>query len=1148
MSEDAEVEIEFKAEAQDAQSQLERMDELMNGFAAKVKSASEVLESVGEKARDAAEAVQIMQERAGKSGRIEVVQAVEGAFPGGASRAAALGDRYEKLAAAMEALGDRAVEVSRDFQQGTLSLSQAESVMGRLVQQANKAERAVGTFARSVGDTLGDLGQSASLDNALASYNEVAERMQVLGSHAVSLRDELAQVAEGFAAQQSALDAAAPGFEQQTQKLMAASQAYGRFGSKVEEVISRLGAVGGGASASLAEAFSGGDAEGAEVAMQKSLQVLEQLEQKLEAVGNASALFSQKRAAEAEKAAEKESQSAESVANAEKEAAEREAYAVSLSLMGKQQLLQETERLSSARRKAAQAGDAGLYRKLGQQLSQARGAMRQLNQELAVTRIQWLQQAQIAGGLAGQIGSIGKSVSHLGDDLKNGELNVSGLAQAVIGLGVAIKTGLGPLGWALLALEALQAGYNYFVRSSKAAQEQTLRTNESIEEQARISADLSEGILDARMERIRKAADEEVDIHTRAQERLLAVWELYAAKEKAVRERELAGRKAVFQEEALQKEQAMLEGRLSKEAYNAWREMEERKIREKEELNEKSAKQEALSRAKSELEAARELERMRDREYSSMQKNFRWISDIFDQHNDEEINAALEEFRRWAAHCEQEKKKVDSLKSRIDAGDEGLKDELEEAQRDLRIYSNELAKYKKQYNSAFSNLIRSVERETGIRGLDSQGALEIADKIRQELSESNAKIQAARNSVEEAEKEVVLRESELELHQGQIEAQERMADTQKAISALQERQRKTEEEWTEVQKRSLKEQELFIRNQLASMGDCVSEASDVFKLWSGRLRQNQTALLADSVQALYRSTQLSGAYSKKDLRAQADILESDQKKLEQRRLGLLFAMSEARSMGESVAVVSDLQKKLQETRDAISGLKQNVQEAAIETIRKLRSGDHEQKLVALYAENEAKVARGEELMFRAQKRASASLERYGRALERGDLRAAERYLSAAKRQERSIESYGRALDQLTVNSDDGSRAAKSLAGDLKTQLRAIRRSVRAEEEYTQATEQNAAERRREKERSSQAREQDVLQQVDSLQQSATSLREQNARMAAYIRTASATLKSIVLSCQETVVSLGVARADLLRLGKEISDVRSEIRNINRHQI
>ena len=147
-------------------------------------------------------------------------------------------------------------------------------------------------------------------------------------------------------------------------------------------------------------------------------------------------------------------------------------YQMKLAAMSKRELVAEIQRLTKARKEAAAAGNEYNYKEYGEQLRIARQELRKMNQEQQVNKIAFLQQAQVAQQMGANLRTLTEGVMSFGESLENGSLNLTGMASAAISLGMAIKAGLGPLGWALAAVEALTLAWNVYAKSEKEAAKQ----------------------------------------------------------------------------------------------------------------------------------------------------------------------------------------------------------------------------------------------------------------------------------------------------------------------------------------------------------------------------------------------------------------------------------------------------------------------------------------------------------------------------------------------------------------------------------------------------------------------------------------------------------------------------------------------------
>ncbi|MBR4006301.1 hypothetical protein, partial [Fibrobacter sp.] len=94
--------------------------------------------------------------------------------------------------------------------------------------------------------------------------------------------------------------------------------------------------------------------------------------------------------------------------------------------------------------------------------------------------IMWLQEAQVAGQLAGQIKKVSEGIMGFGESLEEGTVDLAGMAEGVMSFASSIKAGLGPVGWLMLALEGLSAAINWYAKKQKEAEEAEKKRQEKI--------------------------------------------------------------------------------------------------------------------------------------------------------------------------------------------------------------------------------------------------------------------------------------------------------------------------------------------------------------------------------------------------------------------------------------------------------------------------------------------------------------------------------------------------------------------------------------------------------------------------------------------------------------------------------------------
>lgn len=576
---DAEVKLRFTAEAADAEAQMKKAAELLEQFRELVQGTADDLSGMGEEAYGVADAVGLMRERAEKTGNAGLRQVVDNSFTVGADRAAGLGERHEQITAQLEKLGDRMREVAREFEGGELTAGQAVVRLEKLVEVAAKARRAVDGLGEAVAQTEQDLMANNALDDFLGKFSLVGGEVDESLAAVRRMKDGLLENSAALREQQAGLDKSAAGYHQANAALegyIGSNEVLVRHLQQTERALeaqkAKLAEVGmkaDGSPASVEESAKG--LERLAEAHEKQVERIDQAKGKLRATLAREAAKderetekaearAEREAAAAEKAAEREAKAKEREAEKAARAAEREAAAAErlaekeavttaemrFSMMNKQQLAAAVERLTRARQEAARANDPKRYAELTRELMAANRQMEHVNRSLQMNRIAGAQQVQMAQSVAAGVSQLGSELAGFSQAAENGTVSLQGMSSAAIGLGMAIKTGMGPIGWAMLALEALVAAWNFFAQKRKTDEAWRL-------EEARKEAELQRKVLED-VERLRREGAERsaaafADLYRQQQEGL--------ERERAERERVLAERKA-SDEEAHRHRLAML--------------------------------------------------------------------------------------------------------------------------------------------------------------------------------------------------------------------------------------------------------------------------------------------------------------------------------------------------------------------------------------------------------------------------------------------------------------------------------------------------------------------------------------------------------------------------------------------------------------
>lgn len=196
----------------------------------------------------------------------------------------------------------------------------------------------------------------------------------------------------------------------------------------------------------------------------------------------------------------------------EKQAREQDRiiYAMKLAAMSKRELIDESKRVAVALKEEARAGDvaSAKYKELVIKQGQIQTALRHTRNQTALARMEFMQQAQMAAQLSGSLASLGSEFMNLGENAKNGTLNISGLTNSIFMMGMAIKSGMAPIGWAITALEALTLAWNWYAKSEKEAHDKALEMRrKNLEDLRDMEAATRRAMFDAPREAADKAAE-----------------------------------------------------------------------------------------------------------------------------------------------------------------------------------------------------------------------------------------------------------------------------------------------------------------------------------------------------------------------------------------------------------------------------------------------------------------------------------------------------------------------------------------------------------------------------------------------------------------------------------------------------------------
>ena len=449
-------------------------EKALQAFNAISKNVNESLKETGEKVKDISEATRILRERSTATGSESVQRVVSAGFSQTTiDEAANLDKRAEKIGENFGKLEEKVIALKQAFDEGRISEEAAAKQMEYFVRVARKGDEAASSLVYDLHTVEGDLHELAQMDDVLGVFDGLRGKMEDVSGGARILSDNLKRQADALAEQREALNATAPGYEQasaallkQETELRKASAAALDLGASAEKSFRKV-------KESL-QGFAGGTEETAKLMadMQNRQAQMESQERKLQGLQDDTAKREQQRLAQKEVETEKEIELSRKKEEQEQKAAlkqqqlqEADMYRTELLGKTKLELAAIVKQLNADMVAAGKAEDWATLDVLKQKMSIARSAMRNASMQANITRMTFMQQAQTAERLGGNISSLTTGISNFSEALEKGEVDLTGMSSQMMNLWFTMKAGMGPIGWAVLGLEALERMLNNTGRS-----------------------------------------------------------------------------------------------------------------------------------------------------------------------------------------------------------------------------------------------------------------------------------------------------------------------------------------------------------------------------------------------------------------------------------------------------------------------------------------------------------------------------------------------------------------------------------------------------------------------------------------------------------------------------------------------------------
>lgn len=599
-----EIKIDVTANVDDAKRPLESLVELVKTNEKAVSTNNKALDEAREVQDHVQEVARSLIETVEQIGDPTLTQHVKSLFVGGIENAAQMVKKIKEAQRESDVLTKIQNKVLENLNNQTMAGG------GGVEEQAAGALAAMkhfeGRFSEAGGQVKAIQSHIEAAKNAEPVMNllkllvQVNSELRNTHQNAADGKEAAEQHAQALRDEADALDESLPGFAKKRAELLAEAAAYDRIAAAQEAVLQ-------GAHAQLqnvekvVKLAGDGRTDEAQTMLRKGQKSSETLLGREKSVDNATIQMEANKAAKAEedlaKAAKEVAKEEERLererAKATKEATKRREEEellnkeMEFAAMTRQQLAREVARLTKERQAAAAVKDDAKYQRLGQYIMAANRQMERSTRLLQMNKIAGTQQVQMAQSMAASIGQMGSELMNFQESAEEGTLSVSGMASAAIGLGQAIQTGMGPIGWAMLALEALAAAWNFFAQK-RAADEKRMR--EEAKQLAEAQAESRKEMEDLWKKDAEKSAELYSDLYKKSEE--------YYARERDERLQMLEDRRR-GEDEAHRHRLAMLELEL-KSAKGKDKERLEEKI----EAEKKAADEAALMEQKQRAEIA----------------------------------------------------------------------------------------------------------------------------------------------------------------------------------------------------------------------------------------------------------------------------------------------------------------------------------------------------------------------------------------------------------------------------------------------------------------------------------------------------------------------------------------------------------------
>lgn len=936
---DAEVELKFSADGSEAKGEMENLKEALNKLAEITGRADKSMAGLHDKAAEAS--AQVIEMRA-RLNELNADSPMAQQWESRMNRFASMDIRADHYASQFAEIGAELQKLDEQFVQGELSVKDYETAIKDLTKEARSNMKGITQLRAEVQASNRLLSQEGGIGQMAELYARLAKQAQELGSRNEELGMSFARSAEQMQAQAEAIDTSSASGQKQMQTLTRAAeqaQTYADRTARINGEITQLAQKMDAAAAGMTKKQS---VAAAAQQMEQYALKLDQLGVKVDAVARREGAAGAVREAVAQQAA---------AAAAKESAAEQQAaLQMEYGAMSRKQLIEVMRELIQARQAAAAAGNAEAVQNYTARIGVARTALQSMNQELNLMRVQLLQKAQMGLQAA-------QSLQMLGQAAVSGSADVGSMATAVTGLGYAMSAGLGPIGWAMAAIQGVASAVQWW---TKVTEENRQKLEEARKTQHEVVASLREGNLNDYIAAREEASKREIEslnasvaaYRKNVEQRRQLDEETRKSHDDESQQQIAEQRKVAQEQHSLAQNIAQVREKYSGQANLAEMEAEDKRH----EAVQAHLQQEAAARK---VASADENIAAIERQIESLQNMTKGVkvAKIFD------IKAPdFDAFRKAL-------KDLEELKNKGDGWDKLA--QLDKLRDRVEAYKEEIRAYTRRVNAADKNLgatTENVEEKVGAAGEEYQKNLDEIQKQKDSLDNAYKERRKAQEDlarVEEdtarAERERILTPTKLMGEYVADEAKtqreiaqvdlERLEAKQKELEALKKKGELSEEELRlyeenmkvlEEQRKAIRDtlerkerekgweraQEGTVEEQLAYAQRMLKATREGTQEWERWARESRTLANSSAMKELDRIRDRASSEEATSLNAQRKALRSQIAKLQEL----------ASRTGLSASTQEEIRKELDAAKKEAKGWRENLRKRASEGQELLKNG------------------------------------------------------------------------------------------------------------------------------------------------------------------------------------------------------------------